>query len=123
MKRLVLPLLALSLCPPVQAVDYVLCEAMQRRFRADSAEQIARARQASQDYLQRTAPTPQQVAQVDADCLNAGKTKIECATRLYSDGTVDPRWKEANRIYSEVVLQPTEHTQRIIDDMNEAGCF
>ena len=49
-----------------------------------------------------------------------------CANRL--DGIwlpkrADPRYAEGNRIYAEVLLQPTEHTKRIVDDMHAAGCF
>ena len=96
---------------------------MKRRFYADTQEQKERADQA-RGYWRRTAP-PAKPA-IDEDCLKDGGSRLMCANRL--DGIwlpkrADPRYAEGNRIYAEVLLQPTEHTKRIVDDMHAAGCF
>ena len=123
MKRIFFTLAATLLASPAGAMDYLHCEAMQRRLNVELLGRGDRASAARQDYLDRTAPTPRQVAQVDDDCLNDGNTKIECAVRLISGGTVDPRSKEANRIYFETYQAETPVMRRIKADMTAAGCF
>lgn len=128
MKRLLIPFLALLITSPAMAIDYSECEAMRRRFRIDTREQMARAEQARSTYWKQSKPksppgTPTELADctkggIDMDCIRRLQDSIQTMPSYNS-----PRWREGERIYAKVLLQPTEHTHRIADDMHAAGCF
>lgn len=128
MKRFLIPFAALLITSPAMAIDYSECEAMRRRFRADTREQQERAEQARSSYWKQSKPpsppgTPTEMADctkdgIDMDCIRRLQNSIRTMPSYNS-----PRWKEGERIYANVLLQPTEHTRRIVADMEAAGCF
>ena len=126
MKRLLFPLLALSLCPPAGAMDYVLCEAMQRRLNTENLGREDRALVAQDDYYRRTAP-PKPEKPAEPECTKTNDTRWPCLPSLtlndHRPEVDDPRWAKGLQIYRDVYQAETPAMRRIKTDMKAAGCF